>query len=649
MSLPSLPYTQGIMHLVVRTVFGGLNHNPGARDGEIYDMKNISYRSYPLLSSRSSRTLLKTLNNPGGLGAGSLPYWTEDVVIDNVTYTCFRVGSEFGNGVTWDGGVIPTGGTRPRGEVTPGQKVFARMGTRILIFPDKKYFDTGSETFGSMEASRSGSVGFRNGTYTGVPAQANTIYLSGADWGTDFHPGDAVTIAGCVTHPENNGSFIIREIDGDYLRFYDNSFTLDRVWDYTVGADGLEAGTYHFTPEETALQFDVLAMSEGDTLHWDGAAMTATVGGVTSSVSVTSGSGGDELIFSASWVNYTESGTVSISRDVPDLTGVCVNENRLWGFLGGTIYASKLGDPFNFNAFDGLSTDSWQSGTLDAGNFTACYSYMGYPIFFKENAIYKIHGDRADNFQATSYALLGVQPGGERSLAVAGETLYYLSRAGICAYNGGVPTVISEPLGKGTRWIRAVGGSDGLRYYVSLTRYGGAADATNLYVYDTQMRLWYKEDGSDAVGLTYWNGGLSLLRKTPGSATGEAQLWRLDGQFGLSEGQYDWAVEFAPSTMAFETTDTGSQNKKGLLRILMQVYMGPSSSMTVKIKYDTAYSWDTVREYSTYVETRQSVAIPLVLRRSDYYQIRLEGTGQVIIYSITEEKYSGSWKQPRKR
>ena len=123
------------------------------------------------------------------------------------------------------------------------------------------------------------------------------------------------------------------------------------------------------------------------------------------------GDGGTELAFCDIPQNYTESGTIVFRREVPALTRVCVNENRLWGTDGKTIYASKLGDPFNFHVFDGLSTDSWQSGAVDAGEFTACVSYLGYPVFFKEDQVCKVYGDKPSNFQWTPSARLGVKAG----------------------------------------------------------------------------------------------------------------------------------------------------------------------------------------------------------------------------------------------
>ena len=90
---------------------------------------------------------------------------------------------------------------------------------------------------------------------------------------------------------------------------------------------------------------------------------------------------------------YTEPGPITIARTLPDMDFICVNDNRLWGCKGDSIYCSKLGDPKNFNVFDGLGTDSFQVDAGSAGDFTACASFLGYPCFFKADRIYKMYGD----------------------------------------------------------------------------------------------------------------------------------------------------------------------------------------------------------------------------------------------------------------
>lgn len=605
----SLPYMsdKSIMRPTVRTQFGGLNNNLSARDGEIVWMENMSSREFPLLTPRNQRALVQTVSDPYGIGARDELYWVS------------------GTGFYYKGVL--------KGTVEKSPKQFAAMGNMICIFPDKKYYDIDSGTFGNLAAGVSGQTGvqFQNGTYAGVPAEANTIYKAGAAWG--FSAGDAIAISGCTTHPENNKTAIVREVQGDYLRFYEGTFTLDSTIRYTVTQDGLPAGTYHF---DEGGQFTLAtALTEGDTLTWNGTSIDAVIGGVSSTISVTAGTDGEALVFADIPTNYTEAGTLSLGREVPDLDFVCVNENRLWGCKGDTIYASALGDPFNFNVFDGLSSDSWTSAVPDEGDFTACSSYGGYPIFFKENSICKVQGDKPSNFQWTLSSRFGVKEGSSRSLAVAGETLFYLSRAGICSYNGGAPRVISEPLGANTRWAEASGGSDGIKYYVSLRDYDDS-DVSGLYVFDTRYGVWHRED--DSWGLfAFCYESLYML-------TENGDLCRLDGDtnYGSAEKPISWQVKFADSDNFYETTDSNSQNKKGPLRLLIRATLAQDSTIDVKIKYDDGSTKTIGTITGSSSKKKKTYIIPMILRRCDHYRLSLDGTGDAVIYSITVERYSGS-------
>ena len=601
MRLPMMS-DKAIMRPAVMTRFGGINHNLNAGDGEIYDMRNLSSREYPLLTPRTKRGVVRTISRPNGMGAMDEPWFVS------------------GYAFYYDG--------VRKGSVSNTKKQFAAMGNLILIFPDKAYYDTEKDEFGKLEVGQK-YVGlqFKNGTYDGVAAEANTIYKSGAAW--TYQVGDAITISGCTEHPQNNKTVVIREVDGDYLRFYEGTFTLDSTIRYTADTYGLEAGVYYYSLKH----FTVPNLDEGDTLTWNeteegDVSITAVIGGVTSTITVEAGVAGNPLEFADIPTDYTEPGTVTVSFGVPNMDFICVNENRLWGCKGNTIYASALGDPRNFNVFEGLSTDSWTSDTVGAGDFTGCISYQGYPTFFKAESICKVQGDRPSNFQWTIIDALGVKSGCERSLTVVGDTLFYLSRAGICAYSGWYPTVISDALGANTKWQDAAGGSDGVRYYVSMTDGSGY----NLYVYDTRYATWHREDETHAVDFAFWNEGLYML-----TATG--QIVRIDGSEGTPEGTITWTAEFGDSVRFYETSDTNSQNNKGLLRFQIRCDLESGSELKVWVRYE-GEEW---REEAVIRETgKMSYNIPLILRRCDYFRLKLTGTGGAVVYSITEVKYSGS-------
>lgn len=532
MKLPSMSYDNG-MSAATQTAFTGLNHTPGAGDGELYEMENLTGALYPILSTRPPRWKVATLTKPGGLFAREGLCWVDQ-------------------GGFWYQG-------ERKGDVSPGDKAFASLGANILIFPDKAYYNTQTGTFGSLESTWTGTgLSFQNGTLYEQEAQANTIQAEGVNWADYFRKGDAVTISGCATHPENDKSLIIRDIQEDKLVFYEYSFALD-------------------------------------------------------------GEKGDEA--------YTEPGAVTIARTVPDLDFVCENENRVWGCKGNTIYCSKLGDPFNFNVFDGLATDAYAVDTGSAGNFTGCISYLGYPILFKEDHIYKVYGTMPSNFQVMGTETLGVAEGCGKSLAAAGEVLFYVSRVGVMAYSGGIPQCVSRNLGQ-QRLGQACAGADGLRYYLSAQE----GEGWSLYVYDTQTKLWHREDTTHATHFARSGGNLYLLNHL-------GEIWMVgQGTNPPEEAQQEeavaWRAEFADFT-------DGSPDKKGLFRLHIRLEVEEGGQMQAWAQVDSDGEWLPMGQ-PIGPTPKRSFQLPTVIRRGDHYRIKLTGTGQCRIYSITRERYGGS-------
>ena len=533
MKLPSVLYADGIKK-GQQVKFGGLNHNLGADDGELWDMRNLTSDYFPLLATRAQRRLYRTLESAGGLYCWEKLCWVD------------------GTGFYYDG--------ERKGAVTAGQKTFAALGAYIVIFPDKAWYNTLTGEFGSLEASWSGgSLTFTNGKLYEEEAEANCIKASGVNWADYFKAGDAVTISGCTKHPENNKTPIIREIDGDKLYFYEYIFILD-------GEDGV-------TP-------------------------------------------------------YTETGSLSVQRTVPDMLYICENENRLWGCDKTTIYASKLGDIFNWNVYDGLDTDSYSVDTGSAGSFTACVSYLGYPVFFKEEHIYKVYGSIPSNFEIMGSATLGVAEGSAGSLAVAGEILFYLSRAGVMAYSGGIPQPVGAAFGL-ERHKNAAAGSDGLKYYVSMQ---GEDGAWLLHVYDAQRGLWHTEDATHATHFARCDGNLYFLNDAGEIwITGNIQ----DPPAGTTlEGPVPWRAEFG------DFVDK-NPDKKGVSKIQIRLELDEGAEVQVYIQFDTTGEWLKVNG-ALGEGVKRSYYLPIIPRRGDHYRLRLDGTGGCRVYSLVREYYDGS-------
>lgn len=619
MKLPRIPFSKSIFRPEVQTEFYGLNHNISAGDGELYDMENLTARFFPVLATREKRILTDAISGAAGAAAQDVPCW---ISRNYFYYDGNRVGENL---------------------FTAADHSFAFMGSRVIIFPEKYIYNSDQNSLSSMEASAAVSAPvFTNGVSYGEQAYANTIYAAGVSFGDYFKAGDAVEISGCTVHPENNKTAVIREISGNYMYFSEFAFALDNIYRYTTASGSMAGGAYCFTIDGISREFTVESTLPISYLSWDGTSLTMHINGDDVALYTALGSNGTRLEFSPVGIKpYTEPGTVTIARTVPDLDHICINENRLWGCRGDKIYASKLGDPFNFNVIDGLDTDSWTSETVDAGDFTACVSYMGYPIFFKENSVYKVYGDKPANFQWTPSARLGVKAGCHKSLAVAAETLFYVSTAGVCAYNGGIPSVISEPLGVEKQWSNAAAGSDGTRYYVSMSD----GTAHGLYVYDTSRRTWHREDDTPASDFWYCDNSLFMLTNFGTGLTYGILLISGDKTIeGAPEVNDPWAAEFADSYYFYKSVTSGSENKKGLLRLQVRCELDTGATMQVQVMYDSSGEWETV--YALEATAKKSFNIPLILRRCDHFRLKFSGsTGSgegVRIYSITKVRYAGS-------
>lgn len=519
--LPKLPNSSRVSRQI-QTAFGGLDHNPGANDGSIFDMQNLTGDFYPLLGSRSPRYLLPSLSKPNGIYAHD-GLFTVD-----------------GTALKLDGVTI--------GAVEDSAKTFCSLGNRVIIFPDKLCYHMGTGVLSPLEASYSATgLVFGNGTYAGEEAELNSITATGDTF--PFLAGDAVTISGCSVE-EHNKTSIIREIsqDGRTLRFYENVFVQE----------------------------------------------------------------------------VTEAGRVTLARTVPDLDYLCENENRLWGCKGDTIWSSKLGDPFNWNVFDGISTDAFSVDVGSAGDFTGCISYLGYPVFFKSEQIYKVYGDKPSNFQVMGSASLGVAEGSHRSLAIAGEVLFYLSRAGIVAYSGGTPQSVSAAFGS-VQYRNGVAGSDGVKYYVSLEDMDGGH---HLFVYDTRRKLWYRETAPALIG-TAWQDGVYLL-----GADGQLMV------SGAGTAPAGATAEGPVESMAeFVDFDWNVPTYKTPIRLMVRLEMEAGAIVIVKIRYDGG-AWETVASMTT--TAKRSWDVPAPIRRCDHYALRLVGSGGWKLHGLGQEYYSTS-------
>ena len=174
-----------------------------------------------------------------------------------------------------------------------------------------------------------------------------------------------------------------------------------------------------------------------------------------------------------------------------------------------------------------------------------------------------------------------------------------------------------------------MGGSDGLKYYVSMA---GKDGSCLLYVYDTQRGTWHIEDATQATHFARYQGDLYLLDEG-------GEIW-ITGNIqnppeeATMEDAFDWMVEFADW---YED----SPNKKGVSKLLLRLEVDEGAEVQLFIMFDSTGEWIAVNG-TLEGGVKRSYTLPIVPRRGDHYRIKLEGRGGCRVYSLAREYYDGS-------
>lgn len=323
-------------------------------------------------------------------------------------------------------------------------------------------------------------------------------------------------------------------------------------------------------------------------------------------------------------------GTVTISRTVPDMDFVISAGNRLWGCRYGVdsygnslneIYASALGDPTNWRSYQGISTDSWTASVGSPGAFTGAAVFNGNPVFFKEDCIIKVFGNQPSEFTLSESKVRGVESGSSGSIAVVNDIMYYKSYSGIVRYDGGIPRNVDAPLGN-VRYKNAVAGADGSKYYVSMEDESGNH---HLFVYDSDTRLWHREDSSHAVSFCRCGSELFMLL-FDGTLIAINGTFNNDNNFpGHKEENFNWFCTTNP-------IGYGIQNRKYISSLSLRMEPGDNAEADIFIEYDNDSIWHSAAEIKG--ESDSMITVPIIPMRCDSFKLKIAGHGDMKLRSI---------------
>lgn len=635
--------------------FRGYNHNLRIADGEFYDEENMSSDNYPVLTQRMQRNEYLY----GGTGTHQT---TAAISKDELYYVDnlkLYKKDTLGDTALWDFASYVDTTAHPATEM----RHLVSMGAYLIVLPDALYYNT-------VNADDKGGIGYVNEYEMLTGSDITTIEL--CDEGGTVFPNISVMENEPVS--PTNGQFWLQVAPGIGLTsFFSAPISLKKCsvvgnepakWALVedvflkITAPGISEGvkpgdwvmlslltrnmnvgdsTYEtFTDDNNAYNHIFNMGHQVYAAEYTGSATDYIV--IRGLIRVADGTNSTRI---ASAANNTFK---IVASNMPVLDLVIESGNRLWGCRYGRnrngdfvneIYASKLGDFRNWFAYEHLSDDSYTASCGTDGAFTGAVSYLGYPLFWKENVLHKVYGNMPSNYQIQSIACpaRGVLKGAAGSLAIVGERLYYKSRSGVCVYDGSLPMEISAQLGAlsynategdDELWNGAVAGADNTKYYISMK--SDTDGRWYLFVYDVITGVWHRESDMRVYA---WCRDKDAMYYITDGLNGQKTL----GYYGGEDNNLDWYVITGDLGL-------GSPDKKYVSRVTVRMALNIGAFAEIAIQYDNRGAYEHIS--TVYGSNLQTFSVPVRPKRCDHFRIKITGKGVCKLYSISKTVEQGS-------
>ena len=581
--------------------FKGYDCRERIGEGWFQDMTNLTSSHYPLMAPRGQRKVFEDIED--------LPK-VERPREGRITGVTFNE--------KW--GVIYAQGENlyiwgsPNSAIGMGLgdeiKRFVQMGSYLIVLPDMAYLNLENlNDFGSL------------GHYVEVTEGTVTCELCDAE-GNAYT--DVLTADTAPEAPEDKALWIDTSGEDHVLKRYSATsgqwVTVVSTYVKISGLEG-ERGRDYFREYDgvtiSGLKGAAAHLNGGAVLHY-GSHRTIMIPGIL-----------DEV--------YTQDcaeAPVRVERKVPVLDYVVECGNRLWGCHYGKdrdgkmvneIYASKLGDPRNWYCYMGISTDSWTASVGSGGSFTGAAVVGGHPVFYKYDRKHKVWPSDSGAHQITELLCQGVGVGCDDSVAMVDGKAVYKSNIGFCIDDGDMPVEIGQNFNQKPYGSACATVFD-RKYYVSMI---DEDDHWHLFVYDLDRKLWHREDDLHVLAFCGSYAVVDDGRK----------IIDLRGKGGLVGHGMEGPVRWMAQTGEFGLE---MPNMKRLRKLILRLSMEIGAEMACYIRYDGDQEWTYL--FTLLGSSLRSFSVPVRPRRCDHFQLRLEGVGDVKLWSITKIMDEGSDK-----
>lgn len=637
--------------------FGGIHYGEGPGMGQAEEMQNLSSARFPALCTREGRTQEGT--------------WT------NATAIYYRGGllTVAGSKLYLDGAEL--------GDITPGEKQFATVNSKVVIFPDKVMVDTAERTITPLEAMADIGAGLAevqagaDGSSTGCVIKVHIGNYRAAVVGSGNYGGN----------------------DTDHLTLWNDKY-VPLNWlksasvDQETGVVTTEAGATRLTAHnvEAGQLFYSQSLGIDGTTRWGkitkeyvkytpgtpvGPSKSASTQSMISTQSDSEyRAGWDYDIYAAEGASTPFAGLEALgfkAGDTVEITGCTTHpENNKMITIRELGTVQEGGSTLYTMTFD---ADTLTAG-VEAGAITIRRKIPALSLICESgNRLWGVEGNTIygsalgdptnfftyDGLDTDSYAVAVASDGAFTAAVPYGNAVLFFKEDVLHKLVGDYPSnyQLYDSKIPGVKWesSRSVcrinevvyyHGREGVYSYAGGTpklistdfgprRYEKASagesgdryyismkDAKTgvwgMWVYDIQNRIWTREDGTHAAGF----------------ASGGGKLWYLDGDgTKVMCATPDESTETVAWSVTLSRFDERLRNRNAFVRLVLRAEVVEETGwLQVEVSTDKG-AWRLI--YPRKEHWTGMCVIPIIFPWCDALRVRISGQGKVMLHSITRE------------
>lgn len=149
----------------------------------------------------------------------------------------------------------------------------------------------------------------------------------------------------------------------------------------------------------------------------------------------------------------------------------------------------------------------------------------------------------------------------------------------------------------------------------------------NLFVYDALLGMWHREDYTRVDAFCSCRNEMYFIEH----GTGKIRTMHGSGTIDLTD--VEWCAETGMLGLSMP-------DRKFISRLLFRMQLSPGRTVRIYLEYDSSGTWEEAASVTG--TTLRTFTIPVRPKRCDHFRIKITGSGDAKIFSITKQIEQGS-------